>query len=211
MDKMSLIFSIITAITAITAIFIAVFQNLKSNKIALFERRLKVYLNVKWMKSLCEENKELCKSILEDAEKGVILTLDLLFVWMTNISYLEDIQGTMSHVLESEYQKSFLKKIEDLKNMCEESKLIFTSNIGYPLADFIFCYVEMLKSMYRYQIVMMHLQKDSIRDKKSIPENDKNENRVRAEVINYVSKVEKLSDCLFSEGTIKKIEAKLKM
>ncbi len=79
---------------------------------------------------------------------------------MVNCTFLENIQGTLSHTLESKFQRKYLLKMEALRNMCEEVRLIFTENIGYPLADFIFYYQEMLVSMYKYEIALNGLEKE---------------------------------------------------
>lgn len=134
----SLILSAVTVIAAITALVISVVQIRKSNKQSLFDRRLKAYLTVSWMKSLCNEYENISKQYLEDARNRPIYSIELLFVWMTNSSFLEEIQPLMEHVLEGEWQRKYLLKMEELRNICEEVRLIFPENIGFPLADFIF-------------------------------------------------------------------------
>lgn len=134
MDVTNIIVSIVTAVTAVIAIIISVVEIRKSNKQSLFDRRLNAYLTVKWMKSLCDEHKSLATSYLQDGKTEPMFAIDLMFNMMTNCNYLEEIQGTLSHALESEYQRKYLLKIETLRNLCEEVRLIFqrTSVIHWP-------------------------------------------------------------------------------
>ena len=104
MDVTNIIVSIVTAITAVIAIIISVVEIKKSNKQSLFDRRLNAYLTAKWMKSLCDEHKSLATSYLQDGKTKPMFSIDFMFNMMTNCNYLEEIQGTLSHALESEYQ-----------------------------------------------------------------------------------------------------------
>ena len=65
---LNLVFSIVTASIAVAAVLISVVQIRKSNKQALFDRRLKAYLTVKWMQSLCSEHQSLAKTYIKEAE-----------------------------------------------------------------------------------------------------------------------------------------------
>lgn len=167
-----ILLSIITASTAVIAIFISIKGIMNSNKQSLFDRRLKVYLNIKWMKLLCDENNKLANTYINDSKDEPLLSIDFMFNLMTNCSYLEETQGLLSHTLESEYQRKFLLKLESLKSLCEEARLIFPGNIGYPLADFIYYYEEMLLYMYKYQIAVDGMDR-KYGENNELPNNDK--------------------------------------
>lgn len=211
MDVTNIIVSIVTAVTAVIAIIISVVQITKSNKQSLFDRRLNAYLTVKWMKSLCDENKSLATSYLQDGKTEPIFSIDLMFNMMTNCNYLEEIQGTLSHALESEYQRKYLLKIETLRNLCEEVRLIFPKNIGYPLADFIFYYEEMLVTMYKYQVAIDGITKECQQFNRPFPKDHSLENRCRTNLIKYLSGTFELAERLWKEGTLQKAVNQIKL
>lgn len=211
MNGWEIALSIITAATAIIAVIISVIGICKSNKQSLFDRRLKVYLTIKWMKSLCDQNKSIAQSYLEDGKKGPMLAIDYMFNLMTNCTFLEDIQGTLSHTLESEFQRKYLLKMESLRNMCEEVRLIFPENIGYPLADFIFYYQEMLVSMYKYEIALNGIEKECQEANMPLPHDNGLENNCRATLLKNLSGAFELADRLWSEGTLQKATKQIKL
>lgn len=198
-----IVLSTITAITAVVAVFISISGIKKSNKQSLFDRRLNVYLNIKWMTSLCDENNKLANMYINDSKDGPLLSIDFMFNLMTNCSYLEEVQGLLSHTSESEYQRTFLLKLESLKSLCEEARLIFPENIGYPLADFIYYYEELLFTMYKYQEALNGM---SIKygANNELPNNDKLENIWREKVIRYLSGTLNLSCRLSNEAILEK-------
>lgn len=210
MEEIGLIVSILTAMTAIIAIFISVIQLNISNRQYLFERRLKAYLNIKWMKSLCDKNKELCYSYIKDAENGPLFAIDFLFINLTNVSYLEGIQGVIVNLLDNEKQREFLLKLEEIKSMCEEIRLIFPEQIGYPLSDFIYYYHEMLISMYKYQIIINRISDRCNQQNISFPINDQLENVERKKLKRNIEAVLKCADML-DLSFINKMKKKIKL
>lgn len=205
-----IVLSTITALTAIVAVFISIAGIKKSNKQSLFDRRLNVYLNIKWMTSLCDENNMLAKTYINDSKDGPLLSIDFMFNLMTNCSYLEEVQGLLSHTLESEYQRKFLLKLESLKSLCEEARLIFSENIGSALGDFIYYYEEMLLSMYKYQIALDGMNRKYGENNK-LPNNDKLENACREKLIKYLSGTFELSCRLWNEGILEKVKKTIKL
>ncbi|MBR2870302.1 MAG: hypothetical protein IKB98_02830 [Clostridia bacterium] len=206
-----IIVSVVTAFAAIVALVISIIQISKSNKQSLFERRLNAYLKIRWLKSLCDENNSLKENYLKEAKEGPILVLDMLFSCMTNNSYLEEIQPVINHVLEPEWQRKYLFKIEELRSLCEEVRLIFPENIGYSLADFIFYYEETLVSMYKYQIALNHLEKECKELNRPLPTDDSLENNCRSVVVKNIEGTFELSERLFKEGTLEKAKKVIKL
>lgn len=211
MDIPNIIMSFITASTAVIAIFISCYEIRKSNKQSLFDRRLKAYLTVKWMKSLCDQNKSLADNYLEDGKKRPLLSIDFMFDMMTNCEFLEEIQGTLPHVLEKEYQRKYLLKVETLRNLCEEVRLIFPKSIGYQLADFIFYYEEMLVAMYKYQVAINGLSKECQQLNEPLPNDNALEKRCRVNLINFLSGTFELSNRLERTGTLQKAAEQIKL
>ena len=205
-----IIVSVVTAIAAIVALVISVIQISKSNKQSLFERRLNAYLKIRWLKALCDENNSFNENYLKEAKEGPVLVLDI-FSCMTNNSYLEEIQPVINHVLEPEWQRKYLFKIEELRSLCEEVRLIFPENFGYSLADFIFYYEEMLVSMYKYQIALNHLEKESKELNRPLPTDDSLENNCRSVVVRNIEGTFELSERIFKEGTLEKAKKAIKL
>ncbi len=202
---------IITAVTAIIAVIISVVGICKSNKQSLFDRRLKVYLIIKWMKSLCDQNNSIAKNYLENGKNGPMFSIDYMFDLMTNCTYLEDIQGTLSHALENEFQRKYLLKMEALRNTSEETRLIFPENLGYPLGDFILYYQEMLVSMYKYKIALNGIEKKSQELNVSLSDGDELENSCRTTLIKNLSRTFELADRLMKDGTLQKATKQIKL
>lgn len=125
MGTPELIISIITAVAAILALIISIISVRQSNRQSMFERRLAAFLKIKWMYYLIKPNNEVVKSYINDMEEGPLFNTDFLYQMMTNNTYLEEIQPVISHPLESEWQRKYLMKIEDMRSLCEEIRLYF--------------------------------------------------------------------------------------
>lgn len=196
-----------TAFAAFVAIFISIKQIRTSNKQALFERRLRLYMTVKWMKSLCDKHRPLKDEYMNDIEKRPIISINYLFNLMTNNASLESLQGLLNNVSDKDYQRVFLLKMGELRNMCEEARLIFPTNIVYPIADFIYYYEEMLVSMYKYQ-------KEINSIKKAGEEYLRNSNLViqKCEIMkNFLNGTFELAEQIGTQGSLDKIAKTIKL
>ena len=207
----NLIMAAITAATAIAAIVISVIQISKSNKQSLFDRRLNAFLKVKWMAALCDENQKLYKSYVSDANKGPVFDMDCLFGWLTNNAFLEDIQLVIKHPLDFELQKKYLSKMEELRNLCEEVRLIFPESIGYPMADFLFNFEELLVAMYKYQVAFESISKSCEQTNRPFPENNDLEAKCRQRFLRYLNGTFGYSEKLNKEGVLEKAKARIKL
>ena len=207
----NIILAFITAATAIAAIVISVVQIAKSNKQSLFERRLNAFLKVKWMVALCDENQTLFKSYVADADKGPIFSIECLFGWLTNNAFLEDIQLVINHPLDSEWQRKYLFKIEEIRNLCEEVRLIFPDGIGYPMASFLFNYEELLVAMYKYQVAFESISKSCERTKRPFPEDDALEIGCRKRFLKYLKGTFGYAERLAKEDVMEKAKSKIKL
>lgn len=205
-----IVLSIITALTAVIALLISIAGIKMSNKQSLFDRRLKVYLNIKWMKLLCDEHNKLANTYIKDSKDGPLLSVDFMFNLMTNCSFLEEVQGFLSHTLESECQRIFLLKIESLKSLCDEARLIFPKSIGYPLSDFIYYYEEMLLAMYKYQIALNAINKEYGKNNK-FPNDHPLENKCRERLVGTLSGTFERSRRLQNDDILQKASKKIKL
>ncbi len=186
MDETNIVFSLITASTAVVALVISVTQLIISNKQSLFDRRLKAYLTVRWMRSLCDENIEIYKSYKTDLNNGPVISIEYLFSLMTNTTNLEEIQDVISHVLVDNYHKKYVLKIEELRSLCEEIRLIFPEKFCYQMADFVYYYEEMLVSMYKYQILINRLSEECKKNIAPFPDDNKQEVNQRNKVLKFL-------------------------
>ena len=145
---------VLTMVTAITAV-IAVKQTKKqielSNKQHLFDLRIENYLVAK---GLVEQYKN-CKSLWEREKRNeVIWASESIFFFLTNNTFLEEIQGmTAEKAFANPLQKEFLKKKENIKEISTKIKLIFTGENVQQVAGFVYLYQELLYALYRYQII----------------------------------------------------------
>ena len=208
----SLTFSIITALTALTAIYISIVQIRNSNKQSLFERRLKVFLILKWMKSLCDENSNSAIKYVKQAEKGLLYGIDLLFIWMTNCTYLEEIGPAIKDTVDNnDLHRKYLLKMEELRNLCEEVRFIFPNNIAFELADFIFYYQEMLVSIYKYKVGFDSVRQECRALNQPPKEDDEFENRIRKQVANSITCTFELAKKLTDNRTLEKAKKKIRL
>lgn len=67
----------------------------------------------------------------------------------------------ISHPLQEDEQKLFLRKIEELRNLSIEVSLIFKNDSARSLCKFLDAYKELLLVMCRYQIVLNKMEDNS--------------------------------------------------
>lgn len=181
---MQLALSIITSIAAIIALFISVWQIFISNKHALFERRLAVYLKIRRLIELCNENKKFKESYIKDKNEP-LYAINMLYIAMTNNIFLESAQTIIENILVSEHQRIYLMKMEEFSSLSTEVTLIFPKKISINVAKFILNYKEMLVSMYKYIVCLNSLEKEADETSKPIRSNSL-ENRCRKDTIDKI-------------------------
>ena len=146
-----MIFSIITAITAIVAIFLTGYQIYISNKQYLFDKKIKVYVICKGLFELYEQNKSLLET---NHTENSSIYVDFNFVLLTNNSYLKDITDIIKDTQNYDMKIKFLLKIEEIKNIALEIKLLFKGESGKMISKFIYNFSDLLLQMYKYQIIV---------------------------------------------------------
>lgn len=206
-----IVLSSVTSTVAIIALFISVVQIRKSNKQSLFEKRLNAFLNIKSMKSLCDQHKDIIAHYLDEIKDGPVFTVDLLFVWMTNNAFLETIQPSIHHVLETEWQRKYLLKVEELKSLREEAKLIFPKKYNNKISDFVSSYQELLISLYKYQVAYKDISKECHELKKPFPKNNQLEIRCRKSIENNLSLLIALSEEMSEKEILKKLSRDIRL
>lgn len=86
----------------------------------------------------------------EDEPQGAI---DLLFVWLTNTTYLQSVSASINHVLDAEHQLKLHLKLDEMRSLAMEARFCFKGKSGGAIAEFIEAYQSLLFSMYQYQIL----------------------------------------------------------
>lgn len=205
-----IIVSVITAAAAILALIISVVQIHNSNKQALFERRLYAYLTVKWMNLICERNEKVCSEFIEKIDNFDITSVGLLFAYMTNTSFLEEIQTVINHTQDFEYYKRYMRKIEELRSLSEEITLIFSTNIGHDIADFVYYYSEALVAIYKYKADLDKIAGESGAEKFD-GNNDVGLFNCKKQLIYFTKSTFELSKRITNGFTLQKLEAKIKL
>lgn len=81
------------------------------------------------------------------------MAVDLLFVWLTNTTYLQSISASINHVLDSDLQLKLHLKLDEMKSLAMEARFCFKGKSGDAVAEFIEAYQSLLFSMYQYQII----------------------------------------------------------
>ena len=193
-NKMNIdaIIPIVECVATIASLIIAVIaltqsyrQTKLSNKQNLFNERVKLYLLIKGLIQLYNDN----KGIIEEEKKdGIYFECDFVLGCLINNSYLEIMGNVINKPLHQEEQKEFLRKIEELKNEAEKTKFVFDKSVSKYLFEFIKSYEELLMQLYKYIVLI-----DSMRKiQEQIP--TKNDIKEVAEEVNEKDHREKLID-----------------
>ena len=150
--------TVMTSVAAVVAIGVSVHQIRLSNKQQLFERRLKAYMMANSIISLCKENYVF---LSEKRKSEPQFANDLVFVWLTNNTYMEGQAEAIEHPLEQPFHKELLKKREELRNMAMEFEFIFKGNVSSLYCNFLRDYENALAVMYQYEIIIRKMKEEN--------------------------------------------------
>lgn len=146
----------ISAIVAIIALFISCYQARLSNKQSLFNRRLNIWITVDKLMGVYAKN---AKNLKQDDEPQ--MAIDLLFVWLTNTTYLQSVSASINHVLDAEHQLKLHLKLDEMRSLAMEARFCFKGKSGEAIAEFIEAYQSLLFSMYQYQILLNKMSRST--------------------------------------------------
>ena len=150
--------TVMTSVAAVVAIGVSVHQIRLSNKQQLFERRLKAYMMANSIISLCKENYVF---LSEKRKAEPQFANDLVFVWLTNNTYMEGQAEAIEHPLEQPFHKELLKKREELRNMAMEFEFIFKGNVASLYGNFLRDCENALAVMYQYEIIIRKMKEEN--------------------------------------------------
>lgn len=156
-NSLDLWLSLVAVVAAIVALFQTNTQIKLSNKQQLFNRRLEKYLLIKELLSLYAENRNLIIHTDDICE-----SVKFMFAWLTNSSTLESMCLVMENPLKHNEQKIFLTKCEMLEKSAMEIELIWRGKVAHIMGQFVRQYTELLKAMYRQQIMLDGLHDERV-------------------------------------------------
>ena len=148
--------SIVSLFIALLAIFQTKQQITLSNKQQLFDRRLARYREFNTIYALYVKNEPYLKD-----DNTFYHTNDLIFLWLTNCSDLEDMTLALYKPLHQEEQKVLLTKYEQLKNAAIEISMIFDGSAAKIVEEFITSFADLLKAMYQQQVYISKLEEQN--------------------------------------------------
>lgn len=198
----------VSAIAAIIALGIACWQTCLSNRQSLFARRLDLWTITE--KLVCLYRNSACES---KRDEGPQLTIDLRYTWLTNTTFLQEITPCIAHASETDYQLKLHLKLDDLNSLATEARFIFRGEPGLAISNFLDAYQASLLSMYRYQILLDHMQKNAREFGWTLEEavEKANEKSQRKELFDAENALETAHGSLTSTKTISKIERQIRL
>ncbi len=148
--------SVVSIFIALLALFQTKRQITLSNKQQLFDRRLARYLELNTIYALYVKNELYLKD-----DNTFYHSNDLVFLWLTNCSDLEEMTLALYKPLHQEEQKVLFAKYEQLKNAAIEISMIFDGSVAKIAEDFIASYADLLKAMYQQQVYISKLKEQN--------------------------------------------------
>ncbi|WP_347284017.1 hypothetical protein [Lactobacillus taiwanensis] len=164
-----MILSGVTAATAILGIWLTWVQIRKSNKQALFEKRIKYIIIVSGLIKLYKNNRE---GILKDIDdkKSPDFSNDSKFRELTNNTYLSTVSNVIQHPKDDSIRKNFLTALEDMEKLSWKIKLSFRCKASILTGDFVYQYQKTLREMYGYQIVLNKIDECNKKEDRKLEE-----------------------------------------
>lgn len=200
--------TVMTSIAAFIAIYLSVHQMKLSNKQQLFDQRLKAYMLVNGIISLCKEN---YMWLSEKREAEPQLTNDFFFMSLTNNAYMESQAKAIQHPLEQPFHNEFLKKLEELRSMAIEFELIFKGDVALLYSDFLRDYEKTLTAMYKYQIIIKKINEENSKHPRPLEELSQqfSEKKCRDNLYEALDKLRESYDAVACEKVEKKLRKQI--
>ena len=141
-----LLVSIATISLSVVAILINIHQNMEIKKQNLFDRRLKLYLELMDLVNLYQNN----QSILEKIDPK---SVDFEFSFITNSSNLYMLADIMQNPLDYQKKVMFLTACENIRKDAQEFRFIYKKKYT-KCADFIEAYANMIQQFHKQQVLI---------------------------------------------------------
>lgn len=141
----TLIVTMVTAILYSRQISLSKQQN-------FLNKRLTIWLTTQSLLELYKQNQNRLTR-----EEEPQFSLDEKFAGLTNNAFLYEIGSAAFHPLDMEYQKPFLVKLDEIKALAAEAKLVFEGELTEAISEFLNDYQQLLMSIYQYQALLKHV------------------------------------------------------
>jgi hypothetical protein len=203
-------FPVATVAVAIYALFQTQSQIKTSNKQHLFDRRMRVYMVADGLIQLFLSNRNF---FYRDKEDEPQLAIDLHFMWLTNNTYLEKISSAIKTPLSEQTHKEFLIKLEEIKAIANEARLIFSGKPSMLLSEFIQNYQKLLFSIYQYQILLGHMHESSDKWRWTLEKSSErlHEPEQRKELYAAIDNLKQAYEAVVNEQAMEKLEEQIKL
>lgn len=144
----------VTAFAAIVALGISVLQMRQSNKQHLFDKRLASWERVNGLLELFAANR---KQLLDEEDGQPDFAIDLEFKWLTNNTFLEQIQTSIIKPLDPQEQRELHLKLDEIRQTAIEFGFLFKGKQFTTVFRFVSLYRDLLFEMYQYKILTDHM------------------------------------------------------
>lgn len=144
----------VTAFAAIVALGISVLQMRQSNKQHLFDKRLASWERVNGLLELFAANR---KQLLNEEDGQPDFAIDLEFKWLTNNTFLEQIQTSIIKPLDPQEQRELHLKLDEIRQTAIEFGFLFKGKQFTTVFRFVSLYRDLLFEMYQYKILTDHM------------------------------------------------------
>lgn len=89
------------------------------------------------------------------------MAINLLFVLLTNTTYLQSISTSINQVLDADPQLKLHLKLDEMKSLAMEARFCIKGKSGDAIAEFIEAYQSLLFSMYQYQNMVKRMHQNA--------------------------------------------------
>ena len=141
------IFDIIQGACAIIAIVISVISLIESNKQVklsnkqfLFEKRIKTFVYLKSAADLCGDNLK----YIQDSNRTSIKPYDYIASLLTNSVCFSEIYAAFEDISDTDKKRIFLIKQSEIKEIAEQSILIFPKEFATYIKEYLLVYLDLL-------------------------------------------------------------------
>lgn len=141
---LQLVVSIATALAAVVALALTVWQTRVSNRQALFEKRLDLWLEACVLLELYDDFRQQFGDGSESES-----AIRFLFTLLTNSSWLCELPGALD-LDDEKSKKALLTELETMRGKARRAEFVFDGDVSEGLSAFFRSYEELLSKCYAY-------------------------------------------------------------
>lgn len=176
--------SIITVIVSVVALSQTSHQIKLSNKQHLFDKRIENYLIATGLVQLWRNN----SSYFNEKNLNSLPSFELLFKYLTNNTFLQEITPAIDYPQKQPYHNTFLIMLEGIKEVAIKIEFLFRGNEASALKNFIISYQDLLFALYQHEIIFRLMRQHAQEHQEPIEaeQNRYSEPEYRGEIQNMV-------------------------